>query len=342
MKPNAKGQGKFPWGIGLALLLVLLLAGALYFVYGILPGQVAQAIASKAAAHKPLTKTPKDDGYQYRDVSFVADGGVTLSGWWMPPVGNKKALGTVLLSHGFTKNREQVLDRAEFLVQSGYQVLLFDLRGHGMSGPSPVSGGLLEAKDYVAAFQYVKDFHFYRKPLVLFGFSLGAMSALRAAVQIPETAAVIADSPLANVNGYVSSRTLGRYFTRMPFFLSDCLSHYDRLTGLSLTEKDMDLIPVVGQIKVPALYLTGENDDLAHSEDVRKLFAATQSAQRRLVYLQGAGHEQTYSEDPLTYTRMVLKFLKDLREGFPKDEDIPPGAAQVIPARTPAPTRHIL
>jgi uncharacterized protein len=327
--------------MGAGVLAVFLLSAALFFIYGVLPDRVAQAIVSKAAVHMPLDKTPKDDGYGYRDVSFVTDDGVTLSGWWVPPVGAKKPVGTVLLSHGFTKNRDQVMERAEFLAQVGYQVLLFDHRGHGMSGPAPVSGGYLEAKDYLAAFRYVQDSRLLRRPLVLFGFSLGAMSALRAALEIPETSAVIADSPLANVNGYVSSRTAGRYFTRMPFFLSRCLSAYDRLTGLSLTEKDLDLIPVVRQLTVPVLYLTGENDDLAHSEDVRRLFAATQSGQRRLVYIQGAGHEQTYSEDPLTYTRMVLKFLKDLQAGFPEQGDIPPGAAQIVPARTPTTTRHL-
>lgn len=335
MNRTGKNRKSFLWLIGVSALVAVLLACGLYFIYGILPGKVAQTIMAKAMVHKPLAKTPKDDGYNYKDVSFTADGGVTLSGWWMPPVGKKKPVGTVILSHGFTKNREQVLDRAEFLVQTGYQVLLFDHRGHGMSGPSPVSGGLLESKDYLAAIQYTEKQRTFRKPLVLFGFSLGAMSALRAAVEVPETAAVIADSPLANVKGYVSRRTIGRYFTRLPFFLSRCLSEYDRLTGLSLTEKDMDLIPVVQQLKVPVLYLTGEKDDLAWSEDVRRLFAATQSSQRRLVYIQSAGHEQTYSEDPLTYTRMVLNFLRDMQAGFPADKDIPPGQAQIFPQIPP-------
>lgn len=338
MKRNG-GNAKI-W-IWTAILAVLLLAAGLFVIYGFLPGQVAQGIVSKASVHKPLDKTPRDDGYGYKDVSFVTDDGVTLAGWWMAPPAHKKVLGTVLLSHGFTKNRDQVLERAEFLAQVGYQVLLFDHRGHGQSGNAPVSGGYLEAKDYVAAFRYIQDFHLLHRPLILFGFSLGAMSALRAAVDIPETSAVIADSPLANVNGYVSSRTIGRYFTKMPYFLSLCLSSYDRLTGLSLTEKDLDLISVVQRLNVPVLYLTGENDDLAHSEDVRRLFAATQSNQRRLVYIQGASHEQTYTEDPLTYTRMVLKFLKDLQDGFPEEKDIPPGAAKIIPDKTPTPAKHL-
>src|SRR5271170_2774714 len=117
---NKKGGSFLKWALSV---LALVLAGGLIFIYGVLPGQVAKTIIGKAQQHKPLTKTPKDDGYDYKDVIFTADGGVTLSGWWMPPVGKKKPFGTVLLSHGFTKNREQVLNRAEFLVQTGYQVL---------------------------------------------------------------------------------------------------------------------------------------------------------------------------------------------------------------------------
>ncbi len=307
----------------LALVVVILLAGGLGFIYEVLPGKVAQSIAAKSQVRQPLTETPKDYGLNhYENVSFTTPDGVTLSGWWIPVLKPQKPLGTVLFSHGVFKNRQQVLSRAAFLSRLGYQTLLFDQRGEGLSGNSPVSGGLLEAGDYLAAESYLGSRHALRKPVIFFGFSLGAMSALRAAAKAPQIDAVIADSPLANIQSYVSRRTIGGAFSSMPGFLDRCLAAYDLITGLNLTSADLNLLPVVGQLReIPVLYITGENDDLAKSEEVRQLFEHTSSHHRRLIYIPEAGHEETYKKYPVIYEKVVTEFLTDLRNGFPKPED---------------------
>jgi alpha-beta hydrolase superfamily lysophospholipase len=321
MKKNISILSYLKWA---ALAAVILLGGGLFFVYQVLPGKVAQALFTRSQTHKPLTQTPKEydlDCY-YEDVSFKTADGVTLSGWWIPARKAKKPLGTILLSHGVFKNREQVLTRALFLSHKGYQTLLFDQRGEGASGNSPVSGGLLEAGDYLAAAAYLQGRHALRKPVVFFGFSLGAISALRAAAQSQQADAVIADSPLANINSYVSRRTMGGVFSSLPGFLTRVLEAYNLLTGLSLKEGDLDLIPVVeGLHETPVLYITGEDDDLAKPEEVRKLFEHTSSHHRRLVYIPDAGHEETYKKYPMIYEKVVTDFLTDLRNGFPKSDD---------------------
>ncbi len=303
----------------LAALFVLSIVAFLCFVYLYLPEKVAGSIVARSKTHKPLTTTPRAAGFAYRDVSFKTHDGISISGWWLPPKKNKEPLGTVLMSHGIFKNREQVLTRAEFLASKGYQVLLFDHRGNGLSGESPVSGGVLEAGDYSAGVEYLRSKHWLKKPLIFFGFSMGAMSALRAANQGPKVDAVIADSPLPNVKAYVSRRTIGGSFAGLPGFLSACLRDYDRLTGLSLTAGDLDLIGVVQQFhEIPVLYITGEKDDLAKPEEVRSLFNATDSHHRRLVYIQDAGHEETYLISPMIYEKAITGFLSDLRAGFPQ------------------------
>jgi len=313
-------------GFGLAktiflIFLVLATAGFLYFSYFLLPEKVAESITAKSKTRLPLTSTPKGDGFSYQDVSFPTSDGVTLSGWWMPAQSHK-LLGTVILSHGVFKNRGQVLSRAEFLVKAGYQVLLFDHRGEGQSGESPVSGGVLEAGDYLAAVNYLKASRHLARPVAFLGFSLGAISAIRAAPQCPDVDAVIADSPLPNVKAYVSRRGMGGAFARLPGFFSRCLTDYDQLTGLTLQPSDLNLEPIVRQFnEKPILYITGEADDLARSEEVRKLFTETQSNHRSLVYIPEAGHEQTYSLYPVMYEQAVKSFLTEVKENFPEPSE---------------------
>jgi alpha-beta hydrolase superfamily lysophospholipase len=305
------------WGKGLLAALALFLAGALYFAYGVLPARVAASIVEKAAVRKPLTRSPTEVGLRYQEVSFASADGVPLSGWLIETPKGKGPLGMVVLSHGVFKNREQVLDRAELLAKSGYGVLMFDHRGCGLSGESPVSGGVLEAADYRGAVDFLRS-RDGKGPLVLFGFSMGGMSALRAVFQGVRADGVIADSPLANLDCYVSRRTSGGALTALPGFLSRCLSEYARRTGLALTRADLDLVRVAqGLPDVPVLYLTGEGDDLARPEEVRRLFENTKAKRKRLVYIPEAGHEEGFEKAPILYRRSVIGFLTDIREGFP-------------------------
>jgi alpha-beta hydrolase superfamily lysophospholipase len=296
----------------------LAIAGFIYFCYVFLPERVAEDIVTKAKTRSAIHLTPQEDGFPYQDISFSTSEGITLSGWWIGVPKPRKPTGTVILSHGVFKNREQVLNRAEFLVKAGYQVLLFDHRGEGLSGESPVSGGVLEAGDYLAAVNYLKANHHLEKPLAFLGFSLGAISAIRAASQCPEVDAVIADSPLPNVKAYVSRRSWGGALSRLPGFFDRCLEDYDRLTGLSLKPSDLDLEPIIRHFgEKPILYITGEADDLARSSEVRALFNETQSHHRSLAYIPEAGHEQTYLLYPMVYEQAVLSFLTEVRENFP-------------------------
>ncbi len=315
--PASKGSW-LPKVLGWVVLLVL--ACFLVFIYFILPPKVGQSIADRAQIRKALTQTPKTDGFRYQDVSFTASDGVSLQGWWLPSAKKGKPEGTVILSHGVFKNREQVLSRAEFLAKAGYQVLLFDLRGCGESGNSPVSGGLLEAKDYLGAYDNLEKTRRLQSPVVFFGFSLGAIAALRAGQQEGDKIqAIIADSPLPNIKAYVSRRTMGGGFSVFPGFLGRCLKAYNALTGLSLTQEDLDLSPVVKQItQTPVLYIVGQKDDLARPPEVRQLFDLTAARHRRLDYIPDAGHDQTYSQYPVIYERGVLEFLNDLKTGFPE------------------------
>jgi len=300
-------------GLGLAMM------SFLYFAYVFLPAKIVDTIVAKSKIRLAINWTPKDEGFSYQDVSFSTSDGVALSGWWMPALKPHKPLGTIILSHGIFHNRGQVLNRAVFLVNAGYQVLLFDHRGEGLSGSSPLSGGVLEAGDYSTAVNYFKMNHHLVKPVVFLGFSLGAISAIRAAPQCPDVDAVIADSPLPNVKAYVSRRGMGGALTDLPGFFNDCLKDYDQLTGLSLKPSDLDLEPIVRHFgEKPILYITGEADDLARPAEVRALFNETQSHHRSLVYIPGAGHEQTYTLYPMVYEQAVKVFLNEVRKNFPE------------------------
>ena len=310
------------WLGGFLLAMVVLLAIAFFLIYEIIPGKVAEGIVQAGQNRHAPMKNPGQYGLKYENVEFKTKDGISLKGWWIPST-LKKPLGTVILTHGVFHNRDQILTRAVFLEEAGYQVLAFDLRGQGESGPSPLTGGLKESEDFGAAADFLAKKQWVRKPLIFYGFSLGAICALRAGAIHPVDA-VIADSPLPNIKSYVSRRTIGAPFSQMPGFLAKCLQAYDRAANLNLEMKDLDLGPVMTRItSVPILLFSGEMDDLARSPEVQRLFDLCPAPHRLLVYIPEAGHEQTYSQYPVIYEKAVLDFLKNVKEGFPEDEDSP-------------------
>ncbi|MBK8901256.1 MAG: alpha/beta fold hydrolase [Anaerolineaceae bacterium] len=135
---------------------------------------------------------PPDKNMDYRDVTIPSTNEVVLSGWYVPPQNGT----VVILLHGYDNNRLAMLNHAEFLVQSGYGVLLYDLRGHGESSSRFRSGGWADVDDVAAAVKFLAAEEGDRLDhLAILGFSTGGQVALRAAAQIEQIEAVVADGP---------------------------------------------------------------------------------------------------------------------------------------------------
>ena len=120
----------------------------------------------------PLFDSPEAYGLDWEDVEFDTSDGVTLRGWLIKGGTDK----VIVQSHfGVQCNRGgwspkgkgpikpwkediKFLRQAKYLVENGYSVLMYDLRGHGESdvGTIPwVSWGPEEAKDVIAAVDFV-------------------------------------------------------------------------------------------------------------------------------------------------------------------------------------------
>lgn len=96
---------------------------------------------------------PADFGLRSETVSFDSTDGIPLKASWLPALDAPR--GAVIIAHGIDHTRQVMLPRAAFLVRGGYGVLTVDLRGHGESGGSIVSPGLLEARDILGALRYI-------------------------------------------------------------------------------------------------------------------------------------------------------------------------------------------
>jgi alpha-beta hydrolase superfamily lysophospholipase len=123
------------------------------------------------------------------DVTLRSADGVELRGWWVPAPEPK---GTVVMVHGLNRSRVEMIRRAPFVHQAGWNALLFDLRHHGESEGAATTFGAKEKEDVEAAVRLARDRA--PGPVVLWGVSLGGASVVLAAAEDPQVAGVICDS----------------------------------------------------------------------------------------------------------------------------------------------------
>lgn len=136
-------------------------------------------------------------GYQ-RSLLFAASDGTVLSGeFWAQPQTQAQPAPTVILCHGYRVSRTHLRSVATLNYACGYNVMLFDFRGHGYSDSVTTSGGNAEVRDLEAAIEVARLQPETRAgKIILHGFSMGAAVALMTPLH-PEVVAIVADSPYA-------------------------------------------------------------------------------------------------------------------------------------------------
>lgn len=130
--------------------------------------------------------TPERAKLAYRDVTLVTSDGLRLHGWWLPAKAGIEVKGTVLHLHGNGGNLPGHLGGSYWLPEQGYQVLMIDYRGYGLSQGTPSLPDVYE--DIAAAMAWLDQAPEVKgKPLVLLGQSLGGAMAIHYLAAIPSS-----------------------------------------------------------------------------------------------------------------------------------------------------------
>src|SRR2546428_4226425 len=203
-----------PW-IGLAAFVLALLA------YAAVSYRVADGVTK--LVRQPLTPPADVVSPLHEDVSFRATDGLLLKGWWFDATALQKTLAradrAVVFVHGRGQNRiisSFHPDRiAPLFLARGWDVLLFDLRGHGESEGDRYSLGQYEPRDIVAAVRFAAaKAGIDRRRVAVLGESLGGRSAIMTVRLDPTIGPVVTDSAYADGITVVSE--VGTNYTGLP------------------------------------------------------------------------------------------------------------------------------
>lgn len=181
-------------------------------------------------------RDPEALGLSVTDIEFASGDGVDLRGWWNP---GEVERPVIVFVHGLNGTRFELLEQAAESHQKGYGTLLFDLRNHGESGDAYTTLGVYASQDVCAAAAFVENASPGR-PIVFWGVSLGAATALLGANRCRRAEAVIADSSFLSFEETISHHV--RLIFMIPSFtVANLLTFLTRVRmGFDLEDGDVE------------------------------------------------------------------------------------------------------
>ena len=285
----------------------LLLALGMFLVLVLIAGLAMTVYAYRAATHPQhgVFDAPRTGDHLLREsVALISKDGTRLAAWFIAGARQQ----TVLLLHGYTACKDDMLSHAAFLHAAGYSLLLLDLRACGESGGTVVTLGGHERDDVRAALAYLRS-----RPDVdgghigVLGLSLGGALAILAAADEPGVRAVVAESSFRSVHSAV--RQNFRRFTHLPSFpwaeLTTKLAEWRQHVRAAGVMPELE----VGRLRRCALLLIHAADDAVISiKDSEAIFARAVEP-KSFWRVSSAPHAMAYNLFREEYSTRVVAFF---------------------------------
>jgi pimeloyl-ACP methyl ester carboxylesterase len=240
----------------------------------------------------------KPDWGNIIDIKISAVTGGFLEVWRIDPDGPSK--GTVVLAHGWGRNRDRMTSRARLFGQWGFTTVMHSARDHGGSSPRRFMNAVRFAEDIESIINWLDQ------SVILYGHSAGSAGAVIAASRNPDKIKLLF---LEASYAYTEEALLSLYRWFNPFFgicFGPMILFWMNLFYRNLLDKvsPAHLAPV---LNMPVMLIHGENDRRFPLEFALKLKNSFPPGLAELYVAEGAGHSNS-SKTP-GYKSAVKSFL---------------------------------
>lgn len=256
----------------------------------------------------------------------------------------QNAEATILICHGFMCDKfDSGMLRALF-PRGKFNFMTFDFRAHGdCSGGQLCTLGRDEKYDVIAAARFLKEHRaLIDKPLIVYGFSMGAVAAIEAQAKDGSLFdAMILDCPFESTEnvlkrslehmrfslfGYEFSlpgRALFQRYAFHPYVQAlakialKAIAQWDP-KNIDVTAYPVSPLESVKKISVPVFYILCKNDEKVSIDAMMSLYKSTSSEYKQLWITNGRRHFDSYFYNPELYTDRVRRFVQNHMNGITK------------------------
>ncbi len=252
----------------------------------------------------------------------------------------KNAVATILLCHGFMCDKFDAGFLRRLFPQGRFNVMSFDFRAHGENIEGQYcTFGRDEAYDVLAAAHFLKEHpDIKNKPLLVYGFSMGAVAAIEAQAQDPSLfKAMILDCPydsseniikrgLDNAKfslfGYefsIPGRTLLQKYAFHPYVQSLVKTILKTVAKMDAQNIDLRVYPVntaesIKKVSVPCFFIHCKHDEKVSVDAIKAVYNGA-IGYKKLWLTNGRRHFDSFFYSPEKYTERVREFLEQVVRG---------------------------
>jgi len=193
--------------------------------------------------------------------------------------------------------------------RAGFNVLLVDPRGHGLSDGKYNTTGFDESRDALAWVRFLNAEHGV-ETVVFHGICIGAAAGMYALTseECPDcvkgmvTEGMFATFAYSMKNHFIEKK---RNFPTLLFFTDFWFKHY--------TTHSMKKGPIhcIDKLNVPLLMLQSKKDKYSTPDNAARLFEKCGSANKRIVYFDEGGHSMLRITDTERYDGAIKEFLNE-------------------------------
>lgn len=229
--------------------------------------------------------------------------------WVMEPKENPR--GTVLVLHGWRNQAFWWRGTARCMTRAGFRAVLVDLRGHGGSSGDRIGFGALESRDLVQVIDRLESEGLVAGRLGVWGFSMGAATAIQLAGRDERIAAVVAVAPYESMRAVIGEDlrlwTAGLWPDEAA--LDELLARMTHDSGYQPAEADT--LAAIRRTRAPVLLVHGTWDLICPHRHSEKLHQAAPD-HSRLISLPFAGHLSLHVLNSTTYREAPDWFARHL------------------------------
>lgn len=259
------------------LLVILTLSAMVYFLHQFFINSIA------FYPSRPIAYTGSHAFIHERMIT--TSDGIPIHAYYLAETDKQRKL--LIYFHGNAGNNSHRIYDAVMLYKMGVDVLLVSYRGYGRSEGSPSEQGIYI--DAESSYQYaLKDLGYRSKDIIILGRSIGSTAAVDVA-RHKDLAGVILVTPL--LSGADMAGHMGLGF--LAYFVKDIFNNRAKINN----------------IKAPVLVIHGTADAIVPYSQGLALFE-TFTGVKKLVTIQGGGHNTLQARDPAAYWGAIAEFVK--------------------------------
>ena len=237
-----------------------------------------------------------------REVSIESADGLTLRGRLWIRDGMHR---WVVLVHGYSNSSDDMLSLGRTLWNSGYNLLLPDLRAHGASDGKTVGMGWKDRDDLIRWTELIKDGDPEAR-IALMGVSMGASAALMTAAECGSVCAVVSDCAYSELGALMEYHL--RCDLGLPSFPVAWFGDVISKSAAGYGWYEVSALEQVKKSAVPTLFIHGGDDVFVPVDMAYELYGAA-AGPKELLIMEGAGHALSRYTDTVLYDETVLDFL---------------------------------